>query len=111
GQPGLALYCLVEDPHAALADRAERVLGLKRHAELAYHDDVQRRPQFLGHLERDRHSAAWQAEHDDTAAAQVTQPPGQPPARVRTVSEQHRAAPPIRMLSRSPRPCKRRNVP
>jgi ribosome-associated translation inhibitor RaiA len=50
-----------------------------------------------GHLERDRHAAARQAEHDDLGTAQVPQPPGQVPSGIRAVHEQH-----LRHLHQSP---------
>ena len=47
---------------AALADRPEAVLRLERNTEFADHDHIRRGAQFLSHLERYRHAAAWQAE-------------------------------------------------
>jgi len=65
---------LVDDPHAALADRPETVFRLERNAELAHHDHIQRGAQLLSHLERDRHAAPRQAKHGNIGPAQVPQP-------------------------------------
>ena len=70
---GLAHNRIVEHPHAVLADGAEGQFGLKRHAEFAHHEDVERRLQCLGDLEGHRHPAARQAEDDDVLAAQIFQ--------------------------------------
>ena len=54
----------IDDPHAGLADRAHRQLGLARDAELPDHDDIQRRVQRHRRRERHRDAAAGQREHD-----------------------------------------------
>ncbi len=79
----------VDDPHPVFSDCAHAQLGLQRHPELAHDDDIQRRAQRLRHLERDRHSAPRQAQHNDKLAAQVTQPGGKPPSGIITISENH----------------------
>ena len=61
----LAHDCVVEYPHAVLADGAEGQFGLKRHTELAHDKHVERGPQCFGDLKCHRHAAAWQAENDD----------------------------------------------
>jgi hypothetical protein len=78
----------VDHPHAVLPDRAHPQLGLVRHPELADHDHIQRRPQRPGHLQRNRHTAPRQAEHNHRLAPQVLQPGGQQPPRIGTISEQ-----------------------
>ena len=67
----------------------EAVFRLKRNAELSYHDHVQRGVEFLGYLERHRHAAARQAEHDRAAAAQEPEVGRELPPRVRPVCEVH----------------------
>ena len=64
GHAGASHDLLVDDPHAVLADRAHRQLGLERHAELADDDHVERGAERGRDLERDRHSAAREPEHD-----------------------------------------------
>ena len=76
---------------AALADRPEAVLRLERNTEFAHHDHIRRSAQFLSHLERYRHAATWQAEYGNIGAAQVPQPLGQVPPRVRAINEKHLA--------------------
>jgi len=76
---------------AALADRPEAVLRLERNTEFAHHDHIRRSAQFLSHLERYRHAATWQAEYGNIGAAQVPQPLGQVPPRVRAINEEHLA--------------------
>ncbi len=55
---------LVANDHASGADRAHREFGLSGHADLADHQYVQRCAQGSGHLDRHRHAAARQPEHD-----------------------------------------------
>ena len=79
---------VVEHPHAVLADGAESQLGLKRHAELAHHEDVKRRLQCLGDLEGHRHPAARQAKDDDVLAAKRIQALRQLASSVDTIVKQ-----------------------
>jgi hypothetical protein len=79
----------VDDPHPVLPDRAHAQLGPERHPELAHHDDIQRRAKRPRHLERDRHAAPRQAEHDDGLTPQVPQPGGTPPPGIITIGENH----------------------
>ena len=72
-----------------LADGAHGQLGLERHPELADDDDVQRRAEGAGDLERDRDTAPRQAKDHDTPIAQVLQPGGQPPSRIGPIGENH----------------------
>ena len=48
---------VVDDPGAGFADSAHTQFGLERHAELAHHDDVERRVERAGDFEGDRHPA------------------------------------------------------
>ena len=57
-------HLAVEHSDAELADRPHGVLGVRRNAELADHDHVQREPEVPGDLCCHRHAAAWQGEHD-----------------------------------------------
>ena len=68
-----AHYCVVEHPHAVLADGAEGQFGLKRHTELAHDKDVELGPQCFGDLKRHRHAAAWQAENGDVLTTERLQ--------------------------------------
>jgi hypothetical protein len=70
----------IDDPDAALPDRAQAQLGLDGYAELADHDHVERRAQRPRHLRRDGHTATGERQHHDVLAAQVQHPVGQPPA-------------------------------
>ena len=79
---------VVDHPHLApFTDGAEGQFGLKRHPELAHHQDVKRRPQRLGDLERHRHPAARQAQHDYVLAVQRLQTLGQLTPCIATIVE------------------------
>ena len=62
---------VVQDAHAALADRTHRELGLERNTELADEDHVEGRSEFCGNLVRDGNPAARQTEDDDPVAPKV----------------------------------------
>jgi hypothetical protein len=80
---------VIDDPDAAFADRPEALFRLEPNAELAHRDHIERCVKVLRHLERDRHAAARQAEHNYTGTAQMPQPVRQVPAGVGAVNEQH----------------------
>ncbi len=81
--PGHGEHLTVEDPHAVLADRAHAELRLIRHTELANDDHIERRIQLSGDLERNRHPAPRQAEHDHLLVAEAPPSVARPaPARV-----------------------------
>ena len=85
---GLAHDTVVEHPHAVLADGAEGQFGLKRHTELAHHEDVKGRLQCLRDLEGHRHPAARQAQDHDVPAAKRIQTLRQLAASVDTIVKQ-----------------------
>ena len=62
---------LIEDAHAARGDGAERVLLVPGDAQLAYDEDVQRRPQRARHFRGDGHAATRQREHQHVRALGV----------------------------------------
>jgi hypothetical protein len=76
---------LVEHADAAGRDRAERMLLVPGHPELAHQEHVERRTQLPSDLVRDRHAAPRQPEHDDVVAPRVAaqalreHPAGVPP--------------------------------
>ncbi len=77
----------VEDADAAFTDGAHAELGLLRHAELADDDHVEGRMKRPSHLERDRHAAPRQCEHDRMFRAPRFEPCRQCPTRVAPVVE------------------------
>ena len=78
----------VENADTTGGDRAERVLLVSRHAELAHEKHVQGRVQRPRDLVADGHATARQGEHDDIVAARVVaQPLREQPAGVRPVPE------------------------
>ena len=83
-------HVAVLHPHPALADRTHGELGLEGHAQLAHHDDVERRPQRRGHLVRHRHPASGKPEHHGVPLHPGPQQGlGQLAAGVRPVEEPH----------------------
>src|SRR5690242_20939485 len=56
--------------------RAQRQLGLERHADLAHQDDVERGVERPGDLDSDGDAAARQRQHDRIAGTQRCQPGG-----------------------------------
>ena len=80
---------VVEDAHAALADRPHAELLVPGRAELAHDDHVERCAEGAGDLGGDGHAAARQAEHDDVVAAKVVERRRQPPPGVDAIGEPH----------------------
>jgi hypothetical protein len=71
----------VEHADAAARDRPHRELGMARDAELADNEHIHRSPKRPGDLERHRHPAAGQPQHDDVGTVgEPAQRAGQPPA-------------------------------
>jgi len=79
---------LVEDEHASGSDRSHRELLVSGKAELAHHEDIERRAERLRQLVRDGHAAARQAEDNDIVPAGVVpQALGKEAPRFRAVTE------------------------
>jgi hypothetical protein len=81
---------LAQHPDGAARNRAHGELRMARYAELADDEHIQRRIELARHLERDRHPASGQGQHDDVAALRVSaQAASQLPSRLGTVSKRH----------------------
>ena len=87
--PGLADDLPVDDPDPVFTDCAHAQLALEWRTELADDNDIQRRAQRPGHLQRDGDTASRQAKHDHRLVSQVFQPRSQPLPRIHAVDEKH----------------------
>jgi lipooligosaccharide transport system ATP-binding protein len=94
---------VVDHTHAAARDRSEGELLLSRCGELAHDEHVERCTETLRELERHRHTAARQTEHDEVVAATiVAQPLGERAAGLGSVTEAHAHRLPVRLRAEAP---------
>jgi hypothetical protein len=64
GHPNPAGGVRIQDRGAVFGDHPDAELGVAGRAELPHGQHIKRRSEPLGDLERDRHPAAWQRDHD-----------------------------------------------
>src|SRR6185503_11247066 len=65
-------HLLVHDAHATARDRADTELLVPGESDLPHDEDVQRRVERVGKLERDGDAASWKPEDDEVRPASKT---------------------------------------
>lgn len=88
GDRKLPECAVIDQRDPFLGDRPDCEFALKRRPQLPDYEHIQRRTQCQRHLIGDRHTAAWQPNHNGPLVAEAVQRGGQPAPGVTPVAEE-----------------------